>query len=1002
MTSIQFSFEPTATLDDSLHSYLIDWLLFPQKYLEFLRSLKSSLKSSKIFKLLELFFIKIDAFKTIDNVLDKQPLGRIQSSAGSTSKKKKETLRKLLLATVEEFGLTLDYLEEHFCLEKQFEILEAVKDEYTTHPISMLQFSRCIVRTLNRNVSPLQLLGVLLKTSETENESLEQGTWFSAIQMEVLDFLESFVKQQGETDSLSPVWPASSVKYRGTTMCKQIRYEMGEFYFRQDRFDKALDNFRSCVEGCTFTATERRHESRGIPFITFKKETASGYIRACLSVTSVRSVVVSKQNVEGLPVVERVEHLRRADLTNSGSLGELLEILKDDIGEHYLTFSYRENLMDSFKDRHENHEFALVQKIAILNFLKKLAYNQALNGPNLECVCSGDAHKVEPKLLHFFMQVSRNLLSTEDLRASFHLPDFRRRLGWFLELWDQHRFRMDLETAQHFEEFKQTFWPTQNQSVIHRVENMPHLSACATHVLRNPHCLLSNLYHSRELSKLELWLRMCRDYQAPLFYKTFLPNAVEPLPAEDSLISSDMWLLLSSLLHGRSSNDEVDFAVIVLSLVRAHLDWRRKRFADSYDLFHLAHQKIAALRLSEESTSLLPVFYFARLHMVTAWCLYVVKSGANFAQVLDLCETLAYECLEMRSFDASTLCSLFALYLSTPKFQLIFCWGNAIKRQSKESFSRCVYELASFLLSLKAACDRELHRSFENTVPAPDLALLEQFEYLLAVHKSPSPYKSSRSESSSKDEVEEPRQLLLMLVKRIRGKEMLELLICLFSIYLNRILDEENKLVFWRVKKGVGEVLLKFTGLKVGTGTCENFPRDYLDSHEFFLLLGDLYKSKKSFKRAFCVYYWVGLRHSDMFSLVGALPAVWDQEVVQRMVACLFSMKAYIQAAALAQFIEGDYPLKFRAVYQACAQERSELDYPYYQFFWDKQILELFMYLHKKSHDSKREELAASALSDPYNNFVNDVTLQKAHTLHLQSRLLKLLAKDTFQMAASE
>jgi hypothetical protein len=144
------------------------------------------------------------------------------------------------------------------------------------------------------------------------------------------------------------------------------------------------------------------------------------YIRACLSVTSVRSVVVSKQNVEGLPVVERVEHLRRADLTNSGSLGELLEILKDDIGEHYLTFSYRENLMDSFKDRHENHEFALVQKIAILNFLKKLAYNQALNGPNLECVCSGDAHKVEPKLLHFFMQVSRNLLSTEDLRG-YHL-----------------------------------------------------------------------------------------------------------------------------------------------------------------------------------------------------------------------------------------------------------------------------------------------------------------------------------------------------------------------------------------------------------------------------------------------------------------------------------------------------------------------------------------------------------------------------------------------------
>ncbi|KAJ3622618.1 hypothetical protein Zmor_004448 [Zophobas morio] len=281
-------------------------------------------------------------------------------------------------ATVEEFGLTLDYLEEHFCLEKQFEILEAVKDEYTTHPISMLQFSRCIVRTLNRNVSPLQLLGVLLKTSETENESLEQGTWFSAIQMEVLDFLESFVKQQGETDSLSPVWPASSVKYRGTTMCKQIRYEMGEFYFRQDRFDKALDNFRSCVEGCTFTATV---SSSRIPSLRYQSELSCfnrsagtkveaylllplrrkrlqaatalcSYIRACLSVTSVRSVVVSKQNVEGLPVVERVEHLRRADLTNSGSLGELLEILKDDIGEHYLTFSYRENLMDSFKDRH--------------------------------------------------------------------------------------------------------------------------------------------------------------------------------------------------------------------------------------------------------------------------------------------------------------------------------------------------------------------------------------------------------------------------------------------------------------------------------------------------------------------------------------------------------------------------------------------------------------------------------------------------------------------------
>eukprot|EP00122_Pirum_gemmata_P011760 Pgem_evm1s10900 len=58
-----------------------------------------------------------------------------------------------------------------------------------------------------------------------------------------------------------------------------------------------------------------------------------------------------------------------------------------------------------------------------------------------------------------------------------------------------------------------------------------------------------------------------------------------------------------------------------------------------------------------------------------------------------------------------------------------------------------------------------------------------------------------------------------------------------------------------------------------------------------------------------------------MFEEIKSLPNVWDQIIIRRMVDCLVHMKAFIQAAAMAQLLqEKDCKVKFNAIQRGCSE----------------------------------------------------------------------------------
>eukprot|EP00122_Pirum_gemmata_P021752 Pgem_evm1s20246 len=70
-------------------------------------------------------------------------------------------MKQLILRTIGELGLNLEYLENNLNLKRQFDITMYMKNEYPAHEIANVQFARWFIRALTKGVQPERMKGLL-------------------------------------------------------------------------------------------------------------------------------------------------------------------------------------------------------------------------------------------------------------------------------------------------------------------------------------------------------------------------------------------------------------------------------------------------------------------------------------------------------------------------------------------------------------------------------------------------------------------------------------------------------------------------------------------------------------------------------------------------------------------------------------------------------------------------------------------------------------------------
>eukprot|EP00039_Didymoeca_costata_P024473 m.10378 g.10378 ORF g.10378 m.10378 type:complete len:943 (+) comp4251_c0_seq2:290-3118(+) len=121
---------------------------------------------------------------------------------------------------------------------------------------------------------------------------------------------------------------------------------------------------------------------------------------------------------------------------------------------------------------------------------------------------------------------------------------------------------------------------------------------------------------------------------------------------------------------------------------------------------------------------------------------------------------------------------------------------------------------------------------------------------------------------------------------------------------------------------------------------------------------------------------------------------VLGKKILHRMAVSLIEIKAFVQAAALCQYLRPvDHSLAFKALNQACGGPYPAASEVYFQFIWDLSMLELLAQLHKKGDARKLNLIRILIGRQEFNESTDRGTRNKAIETNRHD-LLHALARE--------